>query len=58
MFVSSYGGERCGLWVAKVLILIRVTVREYSESPKHVLLQYNEVTCPMYMVDVTLGSVF
>lgn len=57
MLVSSAGERENGLWVANALLLFRMSVTRDSEGREYASLQYVDVTCPIYMVDVTFGCV-
>lgn len=57
VLVSDGGEEGGGLWVAEVLLLYGIDVREINKSKQYVFLDYMDVTRPMDMVHKTLGCV-
>lgn len=58
MLGSSDVGERDRLWLAKVSVILWMSIRGDIESQKFSFLQYQEVTRPIEIVDEMLGGVY
>lgn len=58
VLVGGDGGNGRRLWVAKVLLLFAMCLKDDSESREYAFLQYMEVTCHIAIVDKTLSCIF
>lgn len=57
MLLNSGGKEGDSLWVAKVLLLFRMSIKGDGKSREKAFLQYIKVKRSIETVDATLGCV-
>lgn len=58
MLVAGGGKKGSGLWIAMVLLLLRISVKGSNESREYRISQYLIVISPIEIVEKTLAYVY